>query len=430
MNYNEALNFINESEGLGSKLGLKTMKRLMDELGNPQKDINYIHIAGTNGKGSTVAFISNILEESGYRVGVFTSPYLERFNERIQINGKDISDGAFSKITEDVKEKTERIVREGYPHPTVFELVTAIAFMYFKEENVDFVVLEVGLGGRLDSTNIIDTSLLSIITTIDYDHIDVLGDSLYKIGREKAGIIKKRGTVLSYPQNEEVLKALKEKAEYEEADFTICPIENINIKKLNEYGAIFDFKYREKTFQNLKINLLGHHQVCNASLAVSGVSILKDKGFVKTTDEDIEKGLEKTVWKGRLEMLKSEPRFLIDGAHNLQGIKTLVDSLKLFNYNKLILGISILKDKDVKHMLENIVPLADEIIITEIDSPRRMEAEKLSKEIEKVNKNIIIEKNIKKAVDESFSIAEKDDLILFAGSIYLIGDVRKILLNN
>ncbi|WP_042683266.1 bifunctional folylpolyglutamate synthase/dihydrofolate synthase [Anaerosalibacter massiliensis] len=430
MNYEEALNFIHEAEGLGSKLGLKTIKKLMDELGNPQKHLKCIHIAGTNGKGSTVSYISNILREADYKVGVFTSPYLERFNERIQINGVDISDETFAKITKNVKAKTEKIVREGYPHPTVFELITAISFMYFKEENVDFAVLEVGLGGRLDSTNVIDSSLLSIITTIDYDHMDVLGDSLYKIAREKSGIIKEKGKVLFYPQKEEAAKALIETARKKNADFSICPIENIDIKDLNEYGAIFDFKYENTIFKDMKINLLGLHQAYNASLAISAIVMLRNNGLVGIDNETIKRGLEKTVWKGRLEVLQRKPTFLIDGAHNSQGIRALVDSLKLFKYNRLILGISILKDKDIIHMVENIVPLADEIIITEIDSPRKMEAEDLAKEIKKVNKNIIVEKDIKDAIDKSFSIANENDLIVFAGSIYLIGDVRKILLNN
>lgn len=430
MDYEEALDFINGAEGLGSKLGLKTIKRLMNELGNPQKDLKYIHIAGTNGKGSTASYISKILEESGYRVGVFTSPYLERFNERIQINGKDIPDETFAKITENVKEKTEKMVSEGFPHPTVFELITAISFLYFKEENVDFVVLEVGLGGRLDSTNIIDSSLLSIITTIDYDHMNVLGDSLYEIGREKAGIIKEKGTVLSYPQKDEVLKALRETAKDKNADFSVCPIENINVKELNEYGAVFDFKYKNDIFKNIKINLLGLHQVYNASLAISAIAILRNKGFIRTSNEEIKRGLTNTFWKGRLEVLRRKPIFVIDGAHNLQGIETLIKSLELFKYNRLILGMSILKDKDSSHMVENIAPLADEIIITEINSPRKMEAENLAKEVEKVNDNIIIEKDIRKAIEKSLNIANKDDLIVFAGSIYLIGDVRKILLNN
>ncbi|MBV1819026.1 bifunctional folylpolyglutamate synthase/dihydrofolate synthase [Anaerosalibacter bizertensis] len=430
MNYEEALDFINGAEGLGSKLGLKTIEKLMNELGNPQKNLKYIHIAGTNGKGSTASYISKILEESGYRVGIFTSPYLERFNERIQINGKDIPDETFAKITENVKEKTEKIVSEGFPHPTVFELITAISFLYFKEENVDFVVLEVGLGGRLDSTNVIDGSLLSVITTVDYDHMNVLGDSLDKIAREKAGIIKENGTVLSYPQKDEVFKTLKEVSKDKNADFSVCPIENINVKELNEYGAVFDFKYKDDIFEDMKINLLGLHQVYNASLAISAIAILRNEGLIKTSNEEIKRGLTNTFWKGRLEVLRRKPIFLIDGAHNLQGIKTLVKSLELFKYNRLILGMSILKDKDFSHMVENIAPLADEIIITEINNPRKMEAENLAKEVGKANNNIIIEKDIKKAIEKSLNIANEDDLIVFAGSIYLIGDVRKILLNN
>ena len=197
MNYIEAINYINDKNKYGSRLGLDSISKLLELLGNPHLDLKYIHIAGTNGKGSTASYISSILREAGYKVGLFTSPYLERFNERISINGQDIPDERLAEITERVKNSIEIMLKEGYEHPTTFEIVTTISFVYFKEENVDFVVLEVGLGGRLDSTNVIKDSLISVITTIDFDHMDVLGNTLGKIAYEKAGIIKDRGLVLT-----------------------------------------------------------------------------------------------------------------------------------------------------------------------------------------------------------------------------------------
>jgi len=429
MNYQEALDFINEAEGLGSRLGLETIKKLMNLLGDPQKDLKCIHIAGTNGKGSTTSYISTMLKEAGYKVGIFTSPYLERFNERIQINGIDIPNDVFARITEKVKEKTEEMVSRGHSHPTVFELITAIMFMYFKEEKVDFAVLEVGLGGRIDSTNVIDNSLISVITTIDYDHMDVLGDTLYKIGSEKAGIIKENGIVVSYPQNEEALKALLEKAEEKNANFIICPMSNIKIHELNDSGAVYDFQYDIYKFDKLVINLLGKHQIYNSALALTAILELRSKGLVNISDEEIRNGLMKTRWNGRLEVISRDPIFLIDGAHNKQGIEALISSLKLFNYDRLILGIGILKDKDVSHMVEILAPLADEIIVTEVDSPRKMEANELARMIKKFNKNVRVEKDIRTAVEKSLELADKNDLIVFSGSIYMIGDVRKIVLS-
>ncbi|MFS8541734.1 MAG: bifunctional folylpolyglutamate synthase/dihydrofolate synthase, partial [Tissierellales bacterium] len=263
MNYEEALSYINDQEKFGSNLRLDTIRKLLELLGNPHKDLKCIHIAGTNGKGSTSSYIATMLKEAGYKVGLFTSPYLERFNERIAINGEDIPNGRLAEITEKVKDKIEIMIQKEYEHPTTFEIVTAIGFVYFKEEKVDYVVLEVGLGGRLDATNVIDECLLSIITTIDYDHMDVLGNTLGEIAYEKAGIIKERGLVLSYPQKEEAIEVIEKVCEERKAELTICPMENVKIIELNEYGGIFDYHYNNTAFKNLEISLIGEHQVYN-----------------------------------------------------------------------------------------------------------------------------------------------------------------------
>src|SRR5699024_2518955 len=210
MDYKEALDYIKSTEKYGSKLRLETINTLLKEMDSPHEDLNYIHIAGTNGKGSISSYTANILKEAGYKVGLFTSPYLERFNERIQINSKDIPSDVLGSLTSQVKDGANKMVEEGFQHPTTFEIITAIAFLYFRKEKAEYVVLEVGLGGRYDATNIIDTSLASIITTIDYDHINVLGNSLKKIAYEKAGIIKENGLVISYPQKKEALEELKD----------------------------------------------------------------------------------------------------------------------------------------------------------------------------------------------------------------------------
>ena len=430
MNYVEALNYINDKNKFGSRLGLDVIGKLLDLLGNPHLDMKYIHVAGTNGKGSTSVYMATMLKEAGYKVGLFTSPYLERFNERISINGQYIPDERLAKITEKVKEKIEIMLEKGYEHPTTFEIVTTIAFLYFKEENVDFIVLEVGLGGRADSTNVIRESYASVITTIDYDHTDVLGDTLGKIAYEKAGIIKEKGLVISYPQEIEAFKVIEGVALEKKAKLIRCPMEKVEIIRLSQEGGVFNFSYKDQIYKNLEISLIGEYQVYNATLALMTILVLKDKGLINIEEKQIREGLKNTKWPGRLEILKRNPTFLIDGAHNLQGAKTLAESIKKFKYNKLILGIAILKDKDVDHIVETIVPLADNIIITEVNMPRKMEADALEKIINKYNNNTIIEKDMKEAIDKSYELAEDGDLIVFGGSLYLIGDIRKIILKN
>lgn len=427
MKYQEALEYINDKDKFGSRLGLDSIGKLMSLLGNPQDDLKYIHIGGTNGKGSTSSYLAHALEAGGYKVGLFTSPYIERFNERIQINDQDIPDETLGRITSLIKEKANIMVAEGMEHPTTFEIVTAIAFMYFKEEKVDYVVLEVGLGGRFDSTNIIKSPLVSVITTIDYDHIDVLGDTLAKIAYQKAGIIKENSIVVSYPQDEEALKVIKEVVEDKNSEFNLCPMENIDIKEISDVGAIFDFHYGDIVMKDIKISMIGEYQVYNATLALTSLLVLRNKGLLKISDDQIREGLNKTKWPGRLEVMRTSPTFLIDGAHNVQGVAQLKKAISLFKYRKLILGIGILKDKDSSHMVELLAPLADKIVVTEVNMPRKLTAEDLGKEISKYNENVFIEKDIKKAIEKTLELAEKDDMIVFGGSLYLIGEVRTLI---
>lgn len=427
MKYQEALEYINDKNKYGSRLGLDSIGKLLSLLGNPQEGLKYIHVGGTNGKGSTSSYLAHALEVGGYNVGLFTSPYIERFNERIQINGQDIPDKTLGRITGLIKEKADIMVEEGFEHPTTFEIVTAIGFMYFKEENADYIVLEVGLGGRYDSTNIISSPLASVITTIDYDHIDVLGDTLDKIAYQKAGIIKKNSIVVSYPQEEEALKVIKEVSDEMKAELHLCPMENIKVKEISDAGACFDFHYGEVNMKDINISMLGEYQIYNATLALTTLLILKEKGFVDISEEQIREGLIKTKWPGRLEVMKKNPIFLIDGAHNVQGIAQLKKAISLFKYNKLILGVGILKDKDSSHMVELLAPIADKIVVTEVNMPRKLDAEDLAKEIAKYNENVFIEKDIKKAIEKTLELSEKDDMIVFGGSLYLIGEVRTLI---
>lgn len=426
MEYKEALEYINDKDKFGSRLGLDSIGKLLNLLDNPQRGLNYIHIGGTNGKGSTASYLANSLKVEGYKVGLFTSPYIERFNERIQINGEDIPDDVLGRITGVIREKANVMVEEGFEHPTTFEIITAISFMYFQEEKTDYVILEVGLGGRFDSTNIIEKPLASVITTIDYDHTDVLGKTLKEIAYQKAGIIKENGIVISYPQEDEALKVLKEISKEKNAEFYLCDIKNIKIKSSNSKGAIFDFKYKNITMENVEIAMLGEYQVYNAALALTTLMVLKEKELISIEEEAIRKGLKSTKWPGRLEVLGENPIFLIDGAHNVQGAFQLKKALKLFKYNKLILAMAIFKDKDTSHMIELLAPMADKIVATEVNMPRKLGAEALKAEASKYNDEIYIEKDIKKAIKKTLELANKDDMIVFGGSLYLIGEVRTL----
>lgn len=427
----EAINYIHSTNKFGSVLGLENITTLLDKMGNPQDKLKFIHVAGTNGKGSTCSYMINILKESGYRVGLFTSPYLEVFNERIRINEDNITDEALAEITFDVKEKVDEMLAEGSNHPTEFEIVTAIGMQYFVDEKIDFVVLEVGLGGRYDSTNVISKSLASVLTPIAMDHIDVLGDTLGKIAYEKAGIIKPGGLAISYPQEKEAMDVIEEVVKEENAELVVTPLETLKINSIGETGSIFDFKYKDYDLKDLEIKLIGEHQVKNACNALTTILELKDRGLVETDEETIKKGLLGTRWIGRLELIKTNPRFVIDGAHNLQGIEALKKSLsELFNYKRLILGLGILADKDVDHMIAEMAPLGDIVIVTEPNIFRAMTAEELGEKMKKLNDNVIVEKDIEKAIDKAFELAEDDDLILFSGSLYLIGDVRRIAMSK
>lgn len=421
MTYEEAIQYIHSTYKFGMKLGLENIRRLLGYMGNPEKNLKIIHVAGTNGKGSTSSFISSILKEAGYKVALYTSPYLEEFEERMKINGENISREKLVYYVEYIKPIIARMVREGYNHPTEFEVITAIAFKYFSDEEVDFVVLEVGLGGRFDATNAISSSLVSVITSIDYDHMDKLGNTLGDIAYEKAGIIKKKGVVVSFYQQEEALKVINDACEVKEAYLTVLDKSNVVIKEQNSDFQVFDYK----NFKDLKITLLGTHQIYNASLAVEVIQKLKNIYGYRIEEEAIKRGLMSAKWPGRLEVMKKRPYVVIDGAHNPQGMTVLKESLKLFNYRRLILVIGMLKDKEVNKMLNIITPVADVIITTTPLSDRAYSAKDLASKISR--NSVFAVDQIDKAVNEALKMAGEEDMVLFCGSLYMIGHVRKLL---
>lgn len=423
MNYNEALNFISESHKFGMRLGLDNMKRLLELLGNPQEKLNIIHVAGTNGKGSTCSFISTILVECGYKVGLYTSPYLETFTERIRINNENIPEEKVANIISLIKEKIDIMIKEGYEYPTEFEIVTAMAFYYYFIENTDYVVLEVGLGGRYDATNVIDKSLVSVITSISLDHTGILGDTLEKIAYEKAGIIKENGTVFVYNQTDIVKNVIKEVCNKKNAKYIEVDFDDVIIKKSDINYQSFDYK----KYKDIKINLIGEHQIKNSILALNVVEFILDNVNL----DIIKKGIEKTKWAGRIEKLSESPLFIIDGAHNEDGAKSLQKVLdKNLKDKNMTLIIGMLEDKDIDTVLEILIPYFNKVITTTPNNPRAISCDKLKDKVYKYNKNVTQVKEIEKAVEYALENSKKDDVIICAGSLYMIGEVRKEVLKE
>lgn len=431
MNYNEALQFIHESHKFGMRLGLDNIKKLLELLGDPQNNLKIIHVAGTNGKGSTCSFISSILKESGYKVGLYTSPFLETFTERIRVNGENIREEEVGKIVSLIKEKIEIMVSEGYSYPTEFEIVTAMAFYYYNQEKVDFVALEVGLGGRYDATNVIDKPVVSAITSISLDHTGILGDTLAKIAFEKGGIIKENCPTIVYPQQEEASEVIKNICAEKKSKYIECDFKNIEIKSSNINSQIYNCNINGKELRDLEIKLIGDHQIKNSIVALNVIEYLNDIKITNISEENIRKGLLETKWPGRIEKISENPMFIIDGAHNEEGAKSLANSIdKYFENKNKILVIGMLEDKDIDSVLDLLIPKFNKVITTTPDNPRAIDANKLKEKIERYNIEVTCKPNIKEAVDYALEISNKDDVIISAGSLYMIGNVRTIIVNK
>lgn len=431
MNYKEALEYIHGTYKFGSKLGLENTLYLLNLLGNPHKDLRVIHVAGTNGKGSTSSYISTILKEAGYKVGLYTSPYLEEFTERIRINGDNISKDRLAEVTAIVKEKIGEMVRAGKNHPTEFEVVTCIAFYYYAEENVDFLVLEVGLGGRLDSTNVVEDPLLSVITPIEYDHTEYLGETIEEIAYEKAGIIKEGGLVLSYPQKPEVAGILENLSRERDSRLFTMDFSSLVIDKSNIEEQVFSVKILGRTYENVGIQLTGIHQLYNACMALGVIEILRDHRGITIGDEAVYKGLYNTKWPGRFEVLHRQPLIIIDGAHNLHGARSLRKNIEgLLKDYRINFVVGMLEDKDVGAVLEDLIPLMNKVIVTQPNNPRAMAAEDLYKMLKGFAKESYSYKTIGEAIQAALDMTGRDEALIFAGSLYMIGEVRSILKNK
>lgn len=413
----DPIEYINTPRWQTMSLGLSRIEELLARLGNPQNDLRFVHVAGTNGKGSTSAFLERILREAGYSTGLFTSPYLITFEERIRVNGENISLDDLRAVTLRVRDAAE----EMSEHPTEFELMTAVAFLYFKQRGCDIVVAEVGLGGRLDSTNVISTAEACVITPIAFDHCALLGDSLAKIASEKAGIIKEGVPVISAPQEAEVLEVLERVAAEKHSSLEVVSLNSLQ-------GDNDNFSCGD--YENLSISLAGRYQRINALVALAAAEALVRRGW-HVSPSHIRAGLAQATWPGRFELVRSNPNFIIDGSHNIQGVQALIETLNYRYPNiKPVLLLGILADKDYLEILELLVPFAKSIVCITPPSPRALFAADLRDAINEVASDAyssVAAPSIAEGVKKAYEQAGEDGLIVACGSLYSIADVMAAL---
>lgn len=426
MNYQESLDFIHGTNKFSIKLGLDNVNNLLNRMGKPQDALKYIHVAGTNGKGSTSSYMNQMLMVAGYKVGLYTSPFLEVFNERMRVNNENIPDALLAEITTEVKVFIDQMVAEGLNHPTEFEIVTAIAFEYFKREAVDVVVLEVGMGGRLDSTNVISTPLISVITPVDLDHVEYLGDTIEKVAAEKAGIIKPNGIAVVHPQVPEAMAVIESVCKETATTLISAPTESIQVLEVSDRGTTFELEGERYT-----IAMLGEHQTRNAAVALTAIKALNESSEFKVSSDAIQTGLSKAIWPGRMEIMQREPLVLIDGAHNLHGARGLSKAVKtIFKGRHIVAVVGILGDKDVSGMLAEMMPLCHTVICTEPDNPRKMDAEVLERQVKNFGVETYKVPVIAEAYEKALSLAKSDSVVLLFGSLYMIGTARTVIKNH
>lgn len=422
MTYEEALSYIHSICWKGSKLGLDRTRELLGKLNDPQKELKFIHIAGTNGKGSTAAMLSSILEEAGYRVGLYTSPFINRFNERMQVNHQPIPDEELAALTEYVRPHADAMADS----PTEFELITALAMVWFARQKCDIVVLEVGMGGELDSTNIIDVPEAAVIAAMGLDHVKELGPTMADIARAKAGIIKEGGRVVSYGGN----------LEADEVIAAVCRARNASLCQ-PDFSAIVpgDFSLEGQTFsykgwRGLRIPLVGAYQMNNAAVVLETVEVLRQRGW-SVSDEAVRQGLADTRWPARFEVLRRDPVFIVDGGHNPHGIRATAESLRrLFPGRKITFVTGVMADKDVEHILGLIVPLADQFFTVRPDNPRAMDAGELAARIEAMGAKATACASVRDGVDRAIQAEGPHGVACALGSLYMSGEVRSCFGKN
>ena len=420
MTYKEARVYLDNVSKYGSVLGLNTIKRLLGELDDPQDDIKFVHVAGTNGKGSIIAYSSSILSEAGYKTGRYISPTVTSYLERMSIDGNNIGEEEFAHLVEKVQRAAARMEAKGENHPTVFEIETAVAFLYFKMNKCDIVFLETGLGGAEDATNILNDKLAAVFASISMDHMGFLGNSLREIAEKKAGIITKGTSVVTSVQKSDAMNVILNKAEEKQADVHIADQTKAEIIHEDCFGQ----KINYGRFKELFIPLAGIHQVQNAVTSIEITDVLNNKGF-NISDKDVSDGIAKTKWPGRFTCISKEPLFIVDGAHNEDAVLRLRENVtKFFEGKRLIFIMGVFKDKEYDKISKIMGPLADTIYTINLPNEERtLTSSLLKKELDKYCSNVIDKGDYKEAVDCAYDIAHKDDVILAFGSLSCLGNI-------
>lgn len=417
--YSSCVSWIESQKRFSPKVSLDNMKYFCELLGNPQKKFKSIHITGTNGKGSVVSFIKNVLIEAGLNIGTFTSPYIIKFNERISFNGEMINDEEVIKLAKKVYD-IYSFIDENHPKPTFFEFTTLMSFVYFSEkETLDLAIIEVGIGGLLDSTNVI-TPIASVITNVAFDHMNVLGNSLSEILTNKMGIIKPNIPTIIGLKDKQLIKQAIEYTNTINSNLTLPFLKQIKINNSNILGS--NFSYEE--YENLEISLMGYHQIENAIVALKTIESIKDKYQISLNN--IRNGFKKTKWLGRLEILSKEPLIIVDGAHNIDGITRTTDFIKDLNYKSKRCIFACSDDKEKEKMISYLEPHFDELIITSYTYKRHSDASELFNLSNHSNK--ILKYNIDEIIEEVFS--NPYDLNIFIGSLYFVSEVRPKILSK
>ena len=430
MDYSNTLDYIEKLSGLGSKLDLERINEILERLGRPQDKLKAVHVAGTNGKGSVSSMISQMLISAGYKTGLYTSPHLEKYNERYVINNNEISDSDFVKYMYIIKECADNMDKEPVGRPTVFEQLTALAFLYFADKNVDYAVIEVGLGGRFDATNVIKSPLLSVITSISFDHMEYLGNTIESIAFEKGGIIKEGRPTVLYRQDLKVYNVIKGLCDERHSQLYYLNSGTTEIKRQDINGTVMSVRNDLYEYDNIVLPLVGAYQIKNCETALLAAYALKKEGVI-LSDENILNGIKRTRWNGRMEICKKEPMVIIDGAHNADGINMLVKSIKqYFSDKRIVLLMGVLGDKDYEKMAAQIVPLAETTVITQPDSNRALSVEGFKKIVDRYCENVYGFENIDEAYGFALNLTGKDDVLICAGSLYLIGRLRRIIVGG
>lgn len=422
MTYEEALTYIHSVCWKGSLPGLSRTQELVRRLGNPEKKLRFIHIAGTNGKGSTAAMTASILRKAGYRTGLYTSPYIIRFNERMRVDGQDISDQELAEITEYVKPHADAMA----DRPTEFELVTAIAFEFFARHNCDIVVLEVGLGGELDSTNVIESPEVAVLCNLGLEHTEVLGNTIEQIAEAKAGIVKDGCQVVAYRNEPKVEAVYAQRCQTVGAKLHFADFDSLALRSHGFAGQCFDCGSRRELF----LPLLGEHQLRNASVVLTVMDCLKGRGW-RITEENIRDGLRDVSWPGRFELLRRDPDFIVDGGHNPQCLEALAKNVRDYLADRRIIALTgVMADKDYSQMYATMAPHVAQFVAVTPDNPRAMKAVDLKKVLEPFGKPVTACDKVSDGVHTAMEQAGTDGLVLAFGSLYMVGDIRAAVLEK